>query len=154
LNSWGLGWADGGYGWIGYQAAKSELYEAFVIRMEQSKPNIISFRVSRPRDVTKIFEGELVSLAWEEKGAESLEIIGLTDLKKNIGRCECPGGDCGNMVCNDITVDGIRSLNESYGWVRFIAKRSGSYTLRAENQKGVSTITIELIVNPKPPSAK
>jgi hypothetical protein len=36
LNSWGPGWSDKGYGWIGYDSAKSEILEAFVLKADSS----------------------------------------------------------------------------------------------------------------------
>lgn len=55
LNSWGTRWADGGFGWIGYDAAVSQIVDSFVMQTATPppKPKIARPAVSSVNDPAK-----------------------------------------------------------------------------------------------------
>lgn len=48
INSWGKGWADGGYGWISYGAFKTSQINAFIMRVRDAAPPAVVANVPPP----------------------------------------------------------------------------------------------------------
>jgi C1A family cysteine protease len=141
LNSWGTKWADGGYGWIAYETAKSEVFGAYVIRMDRGKPQIARFAALSSRNIV---EGQSFTLTWQVWYADSLEMPGVGDLTRNADN------DCTSLPCDDVRIRVTKMGNDGReGSVTLKPARSTTYTLRAENAKGIITATVDVTVTPR-----
>jgi hypothetical protein len=78
INSWGLDWADRGFGWVGYDTFMTEVIEAFTIRMQRPKPEI--FFQATPNNLV---EGQSSALVWGVTGADSIGIDGIGPVSGN-----------------------------------------------------------------------
>lgn len=140
LNSWGTEWADGGFGWIAYETARAEAVSgAFVIQMEQAKPRIVKFWASMPPN--RIQTGEIrVVLQWDVRDADTLEIPDIGDLTKRfLGSRE-------KRFNPTILPSSVGGTKSGIVAVTLSGSSTFTFTIKAENARGTSTATVDVVV--------